>query len=98
MTTRFRKRPVEVEAVQWTGDNADEVKAFVGLRDNGESRFLLPSEITGVWEDAHVYDELHDTWVTVYVGQWVVKGVRGEFYPIDQTVLDETYEPVEATR
>jgi hypothetical protein len=93
---RFRKKPVEVEAVQWTGDNADEIKAFVGVRDNGECRFLTPDEITGAWTEAHVYDELHDTWVTVYTGQWVIKGVKGEFYPCAEDVFAETYEPVEA--
>lgn len=94
MTATFRKKPITVEAVQWTGDNVDEIKAFVGFRDNGESRFLLPEEITGVWEHPHVYDELHTTWVTVYPGQWVIKGVKGEFYPIAPDVLAETYEPV----
>ncbi|MEU9887940.1 hypothetical protein [Sphaerisporangium sp. NPDC051011] len=96
MPTMFRKKPVTVEAVQWTGANTEAVKAFVGQRDTGECRFLLPEEITGVWEDAHVYDELHNTWVTVYVGQWVVKGVKGEFYPIAWDVLAETYEPTPA--
>ncbi|MGW4406535.1 hypothetical protein ACWEJ6_21075 [Nonomuraea sp. NPDC004702] len=91
---RFRKKPVEITAVQWTGENAQEIKTFVGVRDNGESRFLTPDEITGVWEHAHVYDELHDTWVTVYPGQWVIKGVKGEFYPCAEDVFAETYEPV----
>lgn len=90
----FRKKPVEIEAVQWAGDNAAEIKAFVGRRDNGEDGFLLPSDVTGTWHDAHVYDFLHETWMTVYVGQWIIKGVKGEVYPIDATVLAETYEPV----
>lgn len=94
MPERFRKRPIEVDAVQWTGDNASEVKAFVGQRNNGEDGFLLPSEITGVWDHAHVYDVLHETWVSVFIDQWVIKGVRGEFYPIDETVLADTYERV----
>lgn len=92
---QFRKRPVVIEAVRWNGDNVEEIKAFAGVRDNGESRFLLPDEITGVWEHPHVYDELHDTWVTVYPGQWVIRGVQGEFYPCAQDVFAETYEPVE---
>lgn len=90
---RFRKKPVVVEAVPWTGENAAEVKAFVGVRDNGESRFLLPAEITGAWTEAHVYDELHETWVTVFVGQWVIRGIKGEFYPCAADVFEATYEP-----
>jgi hypothetical protein len=41
-----------------------------------------------------VYDELHSTWVGMYTGQWIIKGVKGEFYPINEEVLAETYEPV----
>jgi hypothetical protein len=92
---KYRKKPVVIEAIKWTGDNAAEIKAFVGCRDNDESRFLTPAEITGAWEHAHVYDELHDTWVAVYPGQFVIKGVRGEFYPIAADVLADTYERVE---
>ncbi|MFE3452395.1 hypothetical protein ACFXJ8_26075 [Nonomuraea sp. NPDC059194] len=40
-----------------------------------------------------IMDTLHNTWVRVYDGQWVVKGVKGEFYPIAPDVLAETYEP-----
>jgi len=95
MTTRFRKRPIEVEAVRWDGRNFDEVAAFVGTVEtvHGGARpgfQPVPRDASC----ARVYDKLHDTWVKVWAGQWVVKGVRGEFYPIDQTVLDETYESV----
>jgi hypothetical protein len=36
---------------------------------------------------------LHTTWVGVKTGQWIVRGVKGEFYPIAEDVLAETYEP-----
>lgn len=89
MITRFRKRPVEVEAVQWTGDNEAELAAFAGPHFEAvgpEDRADDP-DMTGA-----VFDMLHSTWVKVHTGQWVVKGVRGEFYPIDETVLAETYD------
>jgi hypothetical protein len=41
-----------------------------------------------------VFDVLHESWVGVKTGQWVIRGVAGEFYPIDEAVLAETYEPV----
>jgi len=80
---RFRKRPVVIEAVQWTGDNLAELDAFTGLR------FRAPFQ-----DLAQVFDVLHDTWVKVAVGQWVIKGVKGEFYPCDDEVLQATYEEV----
>ena len=70
MTTTFRKRPVEVEAVQWTGENLAEVTAFTGDADffrtvdaaTAKYSFYDP-EIT-----ATVFDCLHSTWVGVKPG------------------------------
>jgi hypothetical protein len=87
----YRKLPVEVKTVRWTGDNLDELIAFTG----GDFLINLPGE-GGFAPDitATVYDSLHDTWVGVKTGQHVVQGVKGETYPIDEDVLIETYEPV----
>lgn len=89
--TKFRKKPVEIEAVQWTGHNADEVEAFAP----GKWWTVEPEDAV---EDpditAEVYDELHSTWVGMKTGQWVIRGVKGEFYPIAEDVLAETYERV----
>jgi hypothetical protein len=86
MPERFRKRPVEVEAIQWTGDNLAELRAFTG------DCFLTSHAVAEI--TAEVYDILHSTWVGVKTGQWVIRGIRGEFYPIDETVLADTYERV----
>jgi hypothetical protein len=86
---KLRKKPVEVEAIEWTGNNEGELVEFTGRRfmavdpeDRGDD-----PEITG-----SVMDDLHSTWVGVKTGQWVIRGVKGEFYPCDPEVLAETYE------
>lgn len=89
---RYRKKPVEVEAVQFTGDNWNEVAALTGGREFAE---VHPED----WRDdpdivAEVYDKLHSTWVGVKVGQWIIRGVQGEFYPCDPDVFEATYEAV----
>ena len=87
---RRRKRPVEVDTIQWTGSNLDDLIGFTG------GDFLLVDAIEGTFAPditAKVYDNLHDTWVGVKTGQHVVRGVSGEFYPIAEGVLAETYEP-----
>lgn len=88
--TRWRKRPVVVEAIQWTGANLAEVQQFAGSQFADvppEDRAEDPERTAEVW------DKLHGTWVGVHDGQWVIRGVRGEFYPCDAGVLAETYEP-----
>lgn len=89
----LRKRPVTVTAIQWTGNNQPDLAAFAPGSFHPvdpEDRIEDP-DIT-----AQVWDELHCTWVGVKTGQWIIRGVRGEFYPIDPAVLEATYEPVEA--
>lgn len=99
---KFRKKPVVIEALQWITTNAGDIKEFVGkpIVDGvvdamlqGECRFLLPEEITGVWDLPHVYDELHQTWVGVNDFDWIIRGVQGEFYPCRADVFEQTYEP-----
>lgn len=88
----YRKKPVIVPTVQWTGDNEAELIEFTSNKFQAldpEDRTEDP-EMTGV-----VFDELHSTWVGVYTGQSIIKGVKGEFYPIAADVLTETYEPIE---
>lgn len=90
---RRRKKPIEVDTIQWIGDNESELIDFTNHRFEAvppEDRAEDP-EIT-----AQVFDELHSTWVGVFTGQHVVRGVKGEFYPIAEDVLAETYEPAAA--
>ena len=89
MATQFRKKPLTISAERWTGSNEAVLIAFTG----GNFRAVPPEEradypnITG-----SVFDVLHSTWVGVETGQWVIRGVNGEFYPIDESVLAETYD------
>jgi hypothetical protein len=89
---RYTKRPVTIDAMQWDGTNADAIKAFTGTRDNGESRFLEPAEISGTWDKPHVYDELQGEWIPVNDNDWIIRGIRGEFYPCAADVFAATYD------
>lgn len=87
---KFRKRPAVVEAIRFDGHNVDEVYEWSGhnfdavaLEDRGDDPDVV----------AEVYDKFHSTWVGVKVGQWIIRGVQGEYYPIDPDVLAATYDP-----
>jgi hypothetical protein len=85
--TKITKKPVTVEAVQWDGTAAgiaDVHEAFPEAQVSGHD-IGIP--------DAHieVYDKLHDSWVKVLPGQWIIKGVQGEYYPCADDVLRATY-------
>lgn len=98
MIKKYRKKPVIVAAVQFNGDNFDEIKKFTSdqfrpvpeeaLRETDQH---FPYEAGVV---AEIYDYLHETWVGVKTGQWIIKGVTGEFYPCAPAVFGATYEEV----
>lgn len=89
---RFRKKPVEITAIRFDGTNHAEVAAFT------THCCFHPVEPADRTDDpdivACVWDYLHGTWVGVKAGHWIVRGIRGEFYPIADDVLAETYEAV----
>lgn len=86
---KFRKRPVIVEAIQFTGDNADEFKEFVGAEniqcylESGDGSFRRVSIKT----DSGING--------VCVGDWIIKGTEGEVYPCKPDVFSKIYEKVE---
>lgn len=96
---RFRKKPVVIEAIQFTGENLLDVQNFVGVipdHDNNTFGFRMSKPIATVKEEegivARVWDKLHSTWVGVKLDQWIIKGVDGEFYPCDHDVFIKTYD------
>lgn len=99
---RFRKKPVEIEAIQLTEYNWDELFEFCGTHPSSGHDYDIPtlcpigtySQSDDPEVKAEVWDKLHSTWVGVKEGQWIIKGVQGEFYPCDPDVFEASYEPV----
>lgn len=107
-STRYAKRPVVIHAFQWKGNNAGQVRKWVKRCAPGPSetmQLFTTKRECGVelwgnvaddeWSDeitAAVYDYLHETWVGVKVGQWIICGLVGEFYPCDPDVFRQSYE------
>ncbi|HAU84045.1 MAG TPA: hypothetical protein DCW90_00490 [Lachnospiraceae bacterium] len=83
---KFRKKPVVIEAVQWTGENLADIEGFV--RDNLEAYFLdeLKYPI--------LYIKTLEGSMKASVGDYIIKGVNGEFYPCKPDIFEKTYEKV----
>ena len=82
---KFRKKPVVIEAVRWTGKNWEEIKAM----DPEHRRLGL--------ERQHLYVSTLEGILTACIGDWIIKGVRGELYPCKPEIFAATYEPVEGS-
>lgn len=82
---KYRKKPVEVEAVQWTGENGAEVVRFVNHDGKWWSKYSLDVMYIGT----------HEGVMIAMPGDWIIKGVNGEFYPCKPDIFEKTYERVE---
>jgi hypothetical protein len=84
---KFRKKPVVIEA--WRAEVDAQFPEGAQIR-----RLLSP---TGSAKPQYqVYDALHSTWVNFDLGDWIIKGVKGEFYPCKPDVFEATYEKADA--
>lgn len=81
MIKKFRKKPVTIEAIQWNGENLSEINEFTKNEvENHESVLIIPTL------EGDMYASLND---------YIIKGVKGEFYPCKPNIFLATYEEVE---
>lgn len=79
----YRKKPVTIEAIQYTEENVQQVLNFAGsylpyVNDNGQ--LIIPT-LEGDMK--------------AEVGDYIIEGVHGEFYPCKPDIFKETYESTE---
>ncbi len=80
---KYRKKPVVIEAIQYNGDNKQEILRFA----EGKAATNTCYEHLTIFtlEGNH----------RANVGDWIVKGVANEFYPVKPDIFAKTYEKVE---
>lgn len=89
---RFRKRPVEVEATRWDGTVADATRIIDWvLGGGGTARYV---DEGGQPASLHI-DTLEGPIHWANEGDWIIRGVAGEFYPCKPDIFAATYEPRE---
>jgi len=98
---KFRKKPVVSEAMQWDGRNVYEMYCFIEGKqpDNHSCRMAIEA-----WLD-YTTSLLNKPWriktlesdnetQIASVGDWIIKGIQGEFYPCKPDIFPEIYEEV----
>ena len=82
MIQKFRKKPVVIEAVLWTGENIQEVLDFA-------REAAIYNKVDGL--RIVTLEGLHHA----SKGDWILKGIKGEFYPCKPDIFKMTYEKFE---
>ena len=83
----YRKKPVVVDAMHFTVANGPEIASWCGGKYEQD---VKPSDPTDVWLGVLI-PTLEGT-MTASVGDYVIRGVQGEFYPCKPDIFDATYE------
>lgn len=79
----YIKKPIPVEAIQWTGDNFDDIHDFIIGQPIVITTFneLVISTLEGEMKAP--------------IGSWIIRGPLGEYYPCRKDVFEKTYDPIE---
>ena len=94
MAELFRKRPVVIEAMQVTANTAE-----LATLEEWFIEHDAPAEILTAWDNTsptmhvEVTIETLEGDMTASLGDWIIRGVAGEFYPVKSDIFAATYEP-----
>ncbi len=82
---KYKKRPIMVEAVQWTDDNIDEIFDFctAAYLDADNPR-----------NEVELHIRTREGSLVANDGDYIIKGIQGEYYPCKPDIFEQTYEPV----
>lgn len=84
---KFRKKPIVIEAIQLTQNNLERIwdwmgDAYTGHSNTGDDQFLsLPIKTLEGTMEANQ-------------GDWIIKGINGEFYPCKPDIFEKSYEQI----
>ena len=92
---QFTKKPVTISAIKWTGDNL----AYVIYFTDGRMPLMGGDFAAMKWEE---YEDLVERdglkiftlegKMNADVGDWIIRGVKGELYPCKPDIFEMTYE------
>lgn len=85
---KFRKKPVVIEAVQWTENNIEEIEEFMG------EKIVIESELVGDSEQDNLIIPTLEGEHKAIPTDWIIKGIKNEFYPCKLDIFEATYEEV----
>lgn len=93
---KYRKKPVVINAMRWDGTRACKEQIEEAFYDLETNSVELPLE--GDWDG-----KAYLSW-TIYTleglieaspGDWIIRGIKGEYYPCKPDIFEETYEAVD---
>lgn len=79
-----------IEAIKWNGRNFDEISRFTGDW-HGHKKAHEDAEEAAI-KTGNIYISTLEGIMMASVGDWIIKGIKGEFYPCKPDIFEKTYE------
>ena len=77
---KYKRKPVVIEAIRFIGSNYEEIREFIGQNTLCSDLSIVISTLEGD--------------MVAQKGDYIIKGVQGEFYPCKPDIFNATYEVV----
>ena len=96
MIKKYIKKPIEIEAIQLTKDNIIEVFDFLDEANYKETKSAEELEDFSqmMLKQGYIEIETLEGMMIANFGDYIIKGVKGEFYPCKPYIFEATYEEV----
>ena len=96
--TKYRKKPVVIEAIQYNNTNFNEIERFVGKRLQCDLRSDAGYQAGAVPPLIDVIIPTLEGDMRATYGDYIIKGVNGEFYPCKPDIFEKTYTSADETK
>lgn len=88
---KYRKKPIEIDALQWRGGDTRELDEFCGLHWTRADARDVAWPFEDDKEQIILYNMLERQWICCPVGHWIIRGIKGEIYPCANEVFEQSY-------
>ena len=90
----FMKKPIIVEAKQFTGSNIKGMLEFMGQKVSDPLHHKF-SDYEDIVKEKGLHVQTLEGELMAKPGDWIVKGTKGEFWPVRNDIFSASYEPAE---
>lgn len=91
---KFRKKPVIIDAIQWISPSTNRILNHIS-NYHTILEFVGEDNLGSAYKDGSLQIRTLEGWVIAQNEDWIIKGIKGEFYPCKPDIFEATYERVE---
>lgn len=92
---KYRKKPVEIEAILWDGYNRNEIDNFIIGTPYYFTQFAIDNGTSALNTINVVIIKTLEGEMMAFPNDYIIRGVNGEYYPCKPDIFEKTYEKVE---